>query len=166
MKKIAIYISILFFFAYACELEDPEVDHSPTWPLNGEWWVTYRVDVGGELVDIYDWGYTRLLTFNTAATTADSIWITDQGNFWTFQVKAGINLQAKSFSVTEGTEIVYDDATTIQNGQVVEMAGGDSIYMEIEWESDPGTIYVCSGRRVKGFLDNSGGTSYEADYGD
>lgn len=166
MKKIALYISLILFVAYGCELKEPEVDYSPTWPVNGEWWVTYKVDVGGELVDIYSWGYTRLLTFNTAANTTDSIWVTDNGNFWTFQVKAGVDVPSRTFAVTAGNEIFYDDATTITNGKVIERPDGDSIYMEIEWASDPGTIYVTSGRRVKGFLDNSGQTSYDADYGD
>jgi hypothetical protein len=36
--------------------------------------------------------------------------------------------------------------------------------MEIEWASDPGTIYHVSGRRYKGFLDDTQHASYEADY--
>ncbi len=158
---------ILVALVISCEtLPDPEYEYSSIWPVSGEWWVTYKFDFGSGLDDWYGVGYTRLQTFNTSANTADSVWITDDGNFWTYKVKAGLNLTQKSFAVDDGTDLMYDDGTTITNGQIIERADGDSIYMEIEWESDPGTIYICSGRRVKGFLDANGHDGYELDYGD
>jgi hypothetical protein len=160
MKKIIVYIFSLVFILSACDtLPDPEVKTAPTYPVSGEWWVTYKFDDGsGVLDDYYGVGYTHLQTMNTAANTKDTIWITDNGNFWDFKVKAALNLPAKTFEITSGNDIQFGDDTSIRNGLVVSRVDGDSIYMEIEWASDPGTIYQCSGRRFRG------GASYEEDY--
>lgn len=164
------YITLVFVLGLglaACEPEGPDMEYSPVWPVSGEWWVTYEFDDGtGNIDDHYGVGHTRLLTYNDADDAGDSIWVNDNENFWEFIVKAGVNVEAKTFSVTEGKDLVWDDNTTITKGQVFELEGGDSIYMEIVWASDPTTTYIVSGRRVKGFIDASGSTSYEADYGD
>jgi hypothetical protein len=166
-KYFLLYL-ILAALVVSCEtLPDPEYEYSVVWPVSGEWWVTYKFDDGtGNIDDWYGVGYTRLLTYNTAANTTDSIWITDNYNFWQFKVKAGLNLNQKTFAVDNGTDLISDDPTTISNGRVIEREDGDSIYMEIVWASDPTTTYICSGRRVKGFLDANEQDGYEVDYGD
>lgn len=168
MKTKILYITLSIFALvfFSCEKDEPEVEYISTWPVSGEWWVTYKFDYDGTVDDWYGVGYTRLLTFNTASNTGDSIWITDNGNFWQFQVKVPVNMGTKTFAINEGADIVWEDPTTITNGKVIELPDGDSIYMEIEWASDPGTIYICSGRRVKGFgYDTDYQGSYEEDYG-
>jgi hypothetical protein len=158
---------ILVALVISCEtLPDPEYEYSPVYPVSGEWWVTYKFDYGGVVDDWYGVGYTRLLTYNTAANTADSIWITDNGNFWDFKIKCGVNVPARTFSVADAYDMIWDDPTTITNGEVIEREDGDSIYMEIVWASDPTTTYICSGRRVKGFLDADEHDGYEVDYGE
>ncbi|MFA5417629.1 MAG: lipid-binding protein [Bacteroidales bacterium] len=160
MKKILIIgFTLLLGIMMSCDkMKDPKVDYVNLGKyLPGEWWVTYTVDG----VDIYDMGHTVLTTSNTAANTSTDMWVTDNGNFWTFQVKATADPGNYTFSVIDGTDIMYDDTTTITNGRVfidggISKAGNvtDSIYMEIKWASDPGTIYVCSGVRRTGFLDD------------
>lgn len=156
MKKILIIIFALSLgFMISCDkMDDPTVDYVNLGKnLPGEWWVTYAVDGN-------NYGHSVLSTFNTADDNSD-MWISDNNNFWQFQVKSSANVDNNTFSVNEGVDIVWDDTTTITNGAIFINAGitkagnvADSIYMEIEWASDPGTIYVCSGVRRTGFLDD------------
>jgi len=161
MKKIFLLtITLCLIILSSCQ-KDPVVEYVELGKyLPGEWWVTYVVtDENG--AEVYNSGYSKLTTSNTAANTATDMWITDNGNFWQFQVKATANVEQKTFSVLEGTDIIYDDNTTVTDGKVI-VDGGitksgnvtDSIYMELEWASDPGTIYICSGVRRTGFLED------------
>jgi len=160
MKKILIIsFTLLLGFMMSCDkMKDPVVDYVNLGKtLPGEWWVTYTVDG----VDIYGAGHSVLNTFNTAANTSTDMWITDNGNFWQFQVKANADVANNTFSVVKGVDLIWDDSTSVSNGKIfinggITKAGNvaDSIYMEIEWASDPGTIYVCSGVRRTGFLDD------------
>lgn len=160
MKKLSIIVfTLLLGFMVSCDKKkDPTVDYVNLGKnLPGEWWVTYTVDG----VDIYGVGHSVLLTFNTAENTSTDMWVTDNGHFWDFQVKANANVDDLTFSVIEGVDLMHDDSTTIENGKIIIDGGitkagnvADSIYMEIQWASDPGTIYVCSGVRRTGFLDD------------
>jgi hypothetical protein len=148
--------------------KDPEIEYSAVWPLSGEWYVTYTFDDGtGNIGDHYGVGYTTLLTYNTANEDKDLFWISDVGNFWIFTIKSPCNVPARTFA---GTDLVstadysgslYDIKVQISNGKVIEDGGlstsgvvCDSIYFEIEFEDDPGTIYYCSGVRRTGFLED------------
>ncbi len=175
--KIHILLILLFTGFMACEkMEEYEPEKGPVWPVSGEWWVTWEFDLGGTVADHFGFGHVRFLTYNTAANNADSIWCWDYGQFWDMKVKTGLNLPNRAFSVTEGKNKAYDSRVTIQNARVYEREDGDSIYMEILFNDDAdwttGTpspyhnTYIVSGRRVRGFLDSSGSTSYDADYGD
>ena len=158
MKKILIIsFTLLLGFMMSCDkMKDPVVDYVNLGKtLPGEWWVTYTVD------GVDKGGHSVLTTFNTADNTSTDMWITDNGNFWQFQVKVNADVNSNSFSVIKGVDIVWDDSTSVSNGKIfidggITKAGNvaDSIYMEIEWASDPGTIYVCSGVRRTGFLDD------------
>ena len=173
MKKLRfqIFIILLITGFVSCEtMDDFEVEYSPAWPVSGEWWVTYEFDDGsGTIADYYGVGHVRLLTYGDADNIGDSIWVWDYDEFWATKVKAGLNVEARTFSVTAGQNFTYPSFVTIENGQVFEREDGDSIYMEVSFDDDAtpyGTIYYVTGRRVKGFLDGTGDTSYEADYGD
>lgn len=142
--------------------EEVDIEYTSTFPINGEYYVQYLVDDGtGELVDIYNWGRTILTITNDARNQGDSIVITDNDNFWEFKVKAAVDMNSLTWSVNEGYDYVWNDATTITNGQFFKDQGlsrdgnvTDSIYMEITWESDPGTTYVVAGVRRTGFLED------------
>lgn len=172
MKKLRfqIFIILLITGFVSCEtMDDFEVEYSPTWPVSGEWWVTWEFDDGsGDVDDYYGVGHVRLLTYGDAANNGDSLWVWDYGEFWDFKVKTGVNVSSKSFSVTAGHDVVWDIGVNVLNGLVIEREDGDSIYAEIAFEDDATpyeTTFIVSGRRVKGFLDGTGGTSYDADYG-
>jgi hypothetical protein len=128
-------------FVASCEKDDAWKDHqdfAPNKDVAGEYWVQYWVN-GTPQADP-----SVLLIYNTASD-ASKIWVDDQGNFWDYKVKT--NVGGTNFSVNKGIDIQHDDTTTITNGRVF----GDSISLELEWVSDPGTIYVCKGKRRTGF---------------
>ena len=149
MKKIRIIFfslaTILIIGLMGCE-KDIVVEYADAYPIAGTWWVTYQFDDGaGNIGDWYGVGYTKLFVYNTSLDN-DSIWIDDHDNFWQYKVKSFYT--GSTFSVDQGNDVRWGDATTVAKGQVID---NDSIYMEIEWASDPGTIYICSGVRYDGF---------------
>lgn len=144
MKKNKIIFGILFIFTLvivlSCEKEDKWKDFQTfdaTYPVCGEYHVTWTLN-GIEQGDP-----TTLSVYNSAQH--DGIWIDDNELFWQFKVKA--NLSGTSFSVNKGVDLIWDDSTTVTKGSV----SSDNIYMELEWVSSPGDIYVCQGKRVTGF---------------
>ncbi|NVN93728.1 MAG: hypothetical protein HXX18_00450 [Bacteroidetes bacterium] len=143
--KNKIIFGILFIFtlviALSCEKDDKWKDSQTfdsSYPVCGTYVVTWTQGGSLALPDP-----TILTVYNSA--NHDGIWIDDNKQFWTFKVKA--NLSGNTFSVTKGIDILLNDSTTIKNGSV----SGDNIYMELEWVSDPGKIYVCQGKRQTGF---------------
>ncbi len=175
-NKIIIIASLLFLVGLSgCtklykmnQPEEPEIEYSVVWPMSGEWYVTYGID--GNIVK----DYTLLYTYNTASESTSEFWISDGGNtgsnnatFWSYCVKTPLNLEAKTFS---GTDLVstadwqgepYSIKVNITNGKVIKDGTksktgvvSDSIYFEIEFEDDPGTIFQCSGHRRTGFLED------------
>ena len=140
---------------------------SSTYPLSGEWWVRYfddaatTNDIGG--------GYYPLYTYNTAANDGKDFWIWDQNTFWAYRVKCPVSMQNNTFSgdtlistATYGTPItLYNIWLNVKNGKVLVKGGlstskvvTDSIYMELEFEDDAGTIYYVAGVRRTGFLED------------
>jgi hypothetical protein len=153
MKKITIYtvivcISLLWI---GCQ-DDPEPGG------------TYYVDDGsGNLVDILG-GYYKAMTFNTASNTTDSIWVSDLGHFWTFQVKVAYDKESKTFSATEGQNVSYDSKVTITDGKVLIGEGTstsgvqtDSIYFVASFDDDVtpyANNFIVAGHRRTGFLED------------
>lgn len=140
--------------------EEIEVGHTATGIMAGEWFVEMsETDEGGNIVANY--GYSNLITYNTSDNNETEMWLTDDDTFWWYKVKVNINLEDLTFSVTDGVDLRFDDNTTITNGKIIPNAAtppsgvkADSIYFEVEWASDPGTIYVGSGYRRTGFLED------------
>jgi hypothetical protein len=175
MMKKNIYMSLFFALISlsSCEKlfemneqKEPATEYSPTYPFNGEWYVYYGVKDADTTIYDEGNGYFKILIYNTAANTPDSIWITDKNNFWNFKVKAASSPSTKTFG-KEAQELLnkaYDSKVIVQNGKVLLNAatttGGnttDSIYMEILFDDDSspyGTTYVLAGYRRTGFLDD------------
>ncbi len=159
MKKILILLTGLIILSYyGCQKYDkPDVKYTATFPLNGEWWATLRDINGNVLVD-----YKKLETYNTAANTPDSIWVTDLGNLWNFQVKIACNVPKKTFGQVDSVpNVSYPINVKIIDGIVVLKGGltkggnvSDSIYMKIGFTDDPGTTYIISGVRRTGFVED------------
>ena len=148
----------------ACEKDDPEIQNTATYPVSGEWWVTYQVrNAEGQLEDVGG-GYYPLLTYNTASNRPDSIWVSDANSFWEYQVKAGLDLPNRAFAINEGQNVAYDSKVRIANGKVLMGQGRstsgvvtDSLYLEVAFDDDEepyGTTYIVSGHRRTGFLED------------
>jgi len=149
MKKVKVIffslVTLLILGLMGCEKEIV-VDYTDAYPIAGTWWVTYQFDDGaGNIGDWYGVGYTKLFIYNTARDN-DSIWIDDHSNFWDYKLKAGY--AGSDFSVASGWNVSYPVGIVVSKGKVID---NDSIYMEIEYADDPGTIYICSGVRFDGF---------------
>jgi hypothetical protein len=170
LKYIFIFTILAACGLTACEKDEPEVKYTATYPVSGEWWVTYQVrNAEGQLEDAGG-GYYPLLTFNTASNTSDSIWVSDAGSFWEYQVKAGLDLPNRAFTVDEGQNVSYDSKVRIANGKVFLNKGRstsgvvtDSLYVEVSFEDETdaddnptpyATTYIVSGHRRTGFLED------------
>jgi hypothetical protein len=163
MKRNKLLFVLAFLSAWAtlssCEKDAPEVKYTSTYPVSGEWWVTYKVETSpGKFEDVENAGYTALLTYNTSANKPTEIWVDDHGNFWGFKVKSGLQMNNLSFSVTDASNINDGNKVSITNGKVIRNGGlsrtkikTDSIYFEVEFSDDPGTTYHVSGHRRTGF---------------
>jgi hypothetical protein len=170
MKNKIIIIGLLLgvISFYSCsklfdanQPDDPKVKYSSTYPLSGEWWVKYYADEAG--TEDVGGGYFPLYTYNTAANDGKEFWISDQGSFWTYTVKCPVNMTSKTFAGNELVSTVtdYDIKVNVTLGKVIVNGGRstsgvvtDSIYMALEYEDDPGTIYYAAGVRRTGFLED------------
>ena len=169
MKK---YISMLMlaaaglFTITSCDVEtDEEPGGTSVEKMAGFWDVTVdAVDENGKVTytDPYGLGTISLSTYNTAANTADSMWISDNKNFWGMQLKVGVNYAARTFSCPE--KAYAPDAKgkcVITEGKVLENQGHnihgmpcDSIVFKVKFDDDEnGLTYQISGVRHSGFYE-------------
>ena len=162
MKKLIKYILVIAVIIgfTACQ-EDFEVGGTATEALSGDWWVEMGISDGAGGFDGDSYGFSNLSMFNTAANSATEMWLTDNDSFWQYTVKINVDVNNLSFSVSEGTDTRWDDNTTITNGKITPGAATspsgqkvDQIYFEVEWASDPGTIYVGKGYRYTGWAED------------
>ena len=85
------------------------------------------------------------MAYNTAADKAEEMWISDvDGAFWEYQVKVKCNISDKTFTVTEGEDILNGALVTITNGKILPGAAktpsgmkADSIVFDILFSDDP-----------------------------
>ncbi|HYG21041.1 MAG TPA: lipid-binding protein [Ohtaekwangia sp.] len=148
----------------ACTPDEPEVTYASTYPVSGEWWVTYQVESAPGVYEDVGHGYSKLLTFNTSADDGDSVWVSDEENFWEFKIKAAVDMETYEFSTEESANAFYDSKVIVQNGKVLLKEGRstsgvvtDSIYFEVSFDDDTpayGTTYIVSGVRRTGFLED------------
>jgi hypothetical protein len=122
--------------------------------MSNEWWAqVYVPDGSGGLEDAH-FGYNQFLTSNTASGTADSLFVDDFGTLFELKAKVACNVNDLTFT-TNGEEVRerYSDGTVIiQNGHIYEGLGRstsgvkvDSIYFEVEFDWDPGQVYIVAG---------------------
>ena len=160
MKRTILLLiaSAALFSSCKKELQDP--GGTATKKLAGEWWVQL-FNPDGSLAYPADY-YGHILTYNTAANT-NEIWVDDNGEIWDFKVKAQADPNNLSFSATDATSVVpcYGIKVNITDGKVLPLAAKsktgnatDSIYMKIEFEDDPGSIYTLRGHLRTGFLED------------
>ena len=161
LHKTSAILSLLFFLSFtACdEGGDPDPGATSTVEMAGDWYVQFLVDG----VDVYNLGYTKITTYNTAANDGTEIWIDDNQNTWWFKVKCPVNTSNLTFSGTGLYSNVddYEVDVDISNGIIVKdgatTSGGntsDSIYFEAVFSDDPTTTYQLVGYKRTGFLED------------
>jgi len=174
-KIIIAVLAVLLMGTYSCrklyqwnQPKDPVVEYPAIWPLAGEWYVLYQFDDGaGNIGDeiptahpsnwIFDYE-NGVLKFENDPT---SYGLTPPFH------KADCDLGARTFSgdslvsTADGGGVPYNIKINVKNGKVIEDGGhstsgvvSGSIYFEIEYQDDPGTIYYCAGVRRTGFLED------------
>ena len=174
----------------SCEMDDPEVENTAVAPMAGEWFVQWDVaDGSGGWEHVAD--YSHIMTASTSNNTDSEMWVGDVfddprnlesttiGSFWTFMVRAKVDLGAMTFTANDksiatvgakaptpakpaGTPAVpYDINVKIMDGKIIKDGSTppsgtttDSIQFQIEFGDDPGTIYRASGYRRTGFLED------------
>lgn len=139
-SKIILIIVCITALSMACKKEY-EKKNSATYPISGDWYV-----MANYLGD--DYGPYVFSIYNTAFGGADTVWVDDNAEFWTFKVKAKANVPARTFEIDKGTDVYLDDTTTIMNGRII---GNDSIHFLVMFASSPGDTIIVSGHRKTGF---------------
>lgn len=160
MKKIYLMTAIVLVIGLASCENDVDPGQNAVMKLSNEWWgQIYVTDGSGDLTDT-GLGYQHLLTSSTASGTADSIFIDDFDGEMGLKAKIACNVNDLSFT-TNDTPVLerYTDRTvTISNGKVYVLGGKstsgvtvDSIYFEVVFSDEPGTIYAVAGHGRTGF---------------
>lgn len=164
MKKLILIIAA----AFTCILSGCENDIDPgqtnVMKLSNEWFVHLLVEDGnGGYEDIYEVGYFRILTSSTASPTADSIFVDDFGAVAELKAKVACNPKDLTFgnSGTPVLERYTDGEVFINNGKVYEGLGSsitgvtvDSLYFEVQFDWDPGQVYIIAGHGRTGFIED------------
>lgn len=149
---------------------DPETDVAPggtaVEKLAGEWQVhneVIKITATGDsvnYVDPYGYGDFIFRTYNTAANTADKIFIYET-SFWTMKAVCSCDLNTNKIFTEESSNLLAEDPETVKvNGKIIPKgclnihgAPNDSICIDVEFSSDPGTIYRYAGARYTGFYE-------------
>ena len=177
MKNKLYVIVVLFILlgAYGCEKlydinqpKEPKTEYSSTYPISGEWWITYSVNNSPAS------NYVLIYTSNTAADDGKEIWIID-GSFWPYTVKAPCQMKNLTFFSADTLNTTnYTNRMLVMNGKVIKNGGHspsgvvvDSIYFEVKFEDDGyfdtngdyvltpwENLYVGAGVRKTGFLED------------
>lgn len=170
MKKIYKYSFLLLLtLVLSCNNEegyaDLDLDKSEVSAMSGEWFVKLLVD--GE--DIYDIGYYKISTHNTA--NGGSEMYIDDFRQWPMRVIVPVNVSALTFSgsgLTSETSYKPTGSTTVvvpvlkitdgiitKNGATSETGTvSDKISFKVEFSDDPGTVYTIEGYKRTGFLED------------
>jgi hypothetical protein len=147
MKMKKINILILMAVVLVCISCKPSYDKKYSWayPVAGDWSV--KAYKNGTFYG----GPYEIRSFNPSMGR-DSIWIDDyattsaNGNFWSFKVKAAVDMSNKTFKTTGSTNAItgYPIKIVVSNGQII---GNDSITMNVVFSDEPTSTYKFSGHR-------------------
>lgn len=164
MKKIIIAALAFVTLLVSCA-KDP-IGNTAAVAMAGEWYVTVDiVDGNGELLygeDPYGMGSFLIATFNTAADNAEDMYISDNLNFWQFQVPVKADPATLTFA-SDGAvaNLVYEDCdVTITDGKITYGTGvtpsgqpADEISFLVTFGDDPnGFIHRIHGYRYTGLV--------------
>lgn len=162
MKKIYLFGITLTVLAFSSCQKKPDVGGTAAEKMANEWWVQlYKPD--GSLAYPPDY-YGKIATYNTAANIGNELWLDDLGgNIWDFKVKVNADPANLTFNATQAESVVdqYNIKIDVTDGKIIPNGGHsktgvitDSIYMKIEFEDDPGTLYSIRGHARTRFAED------------
>ncbi|MFT3687357.1 MAG: lipid-binding protein [Phycisphaerales bacterium] len=166
MNKLKNKLTIAFFgllvlvsFTSCDEGGDPDPGGTTTQKFAGDWHIIVLEDDG--VTPAFGGGYNLFSTYN-ASSNDNNFWIDDHDSFWELKTKVqATDFTNLTFSATDAEELYLGDNVNITNGKIMKNAahsfGGhvvDSIYFELEYVDDPGTIYKFAGHKRTGFLED------------
>ena len=149
-------ISILFIALVSCEnngYEDYEQKYSNTGALNGEWYIDVIEESSGNVEVEHALHYTY-------DNDNGNMFIDDRKNGWYLKGELNVDLKNLTFNITDEDNLNDKGSTfTITEGKIIKNAAKskngvvtDSIYFKAEFDYDPGVIYIHSGHRRTGFI--------------
>jgi hypothetical protein len=156
MKRVFVFTGIVLIAFSSCKKEYPDVGGTAAEKMANEWWAELKLD-GVSLTN-----FEKIATYNTSANT-NEIWVDDMHGLWDFKVKATADFNALTFSASQAVSVVpnYDIKVDITDGKIISNAAKsktgnitDSIYMKVEFEDDPGTIYTIEGHARTRFAED------------
>jgi hypothetical protein len=177
MKKVNILIILAVVLGFSACQKKPDIGGTTTQKFANEWWVELYDPSGTAVTPV-----EHIKTYNTAAND-NTFWIDDfpvistsggphwTGNIWAFKFKANADLNNLTFSANQAasdlsgksgtTQVDYKIKVNVTNGKIIENGGHsktnvvvDSIFMNIEFSDDPGTIYSIRGHGRTGFFED------------
>jgi hypothetical protein len=157
INKIAL-ISILFIGLVSCEndgYEDYKQENSPSVALNGEWYIDIIKASNGSV-------QVEHALHKTYDSNDGKMYIDDAKNGWWLKGKLNVNTADLTFNTSNEPNLNDPGSTfTITEGKIIKNAAKsktgvvvDSIYFKAEFSYEPGAIYIHSGHRRTGFLED------------
>jgi len=149
-------ITLTVILVTSCQ-KKPDVGGTATEKMANEWWVQLYDDSG----PVTDFGH--IATYNSASNTSNELWLDDQAEIWDFKVKVNADPANLTFSAKDAVSVVenYNIKVNITDGKIFANGGHskngvvtDSIYMKVEFEDDPGTIYSIRGHARTRFAED------------
>lgn len=172
---------IFTIFFQSCD-KDTEPGGTAVQDMSGDWWVTYQnsVDENSFIFDgkgsmpslntvetswkwdfIYSDSHSRLMTYNTASNSSDTIFINNNGNDqWNYKVKVLVDYNNKTFQRDSTANLAKKEGLKVVGGKILKGAAKspsgmsvDSIVFYIRFYDDKyGFTYTkVSGFRRTGF---------------
>lgn len=144
--------------AISCdEIGDYDAGETKTKNFAGDWHIAVFASDG--VTPILD--YSLYSTYN-ASSNDQNFWIDDHDGDAGLKTKVqATDFNNLTFSATDSEELYHGDNVNIINGKILKNAAHsfgehvvDSIYFELEYVDDPGTVYVFKGHKRTGFLED------------
>lgn len=146
MKKLFYSIAIIFGLMVSLSSCQKKIEKEYNWayPVAGDWTLHAYID------DEEIYGPFEIKVYNTSFGQ-DSIWIDDyHGNFWDMKFKAKVDMSNNTFETSGSKNAIagYGINIKVTDGKVINK---DSIYFNMEFQDDPGTIYTLAGHRTTAY---------------
>lgn len=157
INKIAL-ISLLLISLTSCDdngYEEFKQTSSPSVALNGEWYIDVIKASNGSV-------QVEHALHKTFDSNDGKMFVDDQKHGWWLKGKLNVNTTNLTFDALKEPNLLDPGTTfTITEGKIIKNAAKsktgvvvDSIYFKAEFSYEPGVIYIHSGHKRTGFLED------------